>query len=168
MFKYSSIFRYFPVTPTNLFLLFCFVLFFCVTIDQNIFIGLKNNLDVVKVGSVNCLISVVRVSGNFENSHYNLSPHFFFFFFFLLTWSVKWSNIVYKMISPKIKLSWGDTNTLKFANTSRVYFRLGQPEYTSLTQKFNNEVRDDLALYESNVYDIRPFWWRQLWSQFYG
>ena len=62
------------------------------------------------------------------------------------------------MISPKIKLLWGDTNTLKFANTNRVYFRLGLSEYTSLTQKFNNEVRVDLALYESNVDDIRPFW----------
>ena len=41
-------------------------------------------------------------------------------------------------------------STLKFANTNRVYFRVGQPEYTSLTQKINNEVRVGLALYESN------------------
>ena len=48
-------------------------------------------------------------------------------------------------------------NTLKFANTNRVYFKLEQLEYTSLTQKVNNEVRVDLVLYESNVDDIRPF-----------
>ena len=58
------------------------------------------------------------------------------------------------------------SNTLKFANTNRVYFRFGQCEYKSLTQKVNNEVRVDLALCESNADDVRPFWWRQLWSQF--
>ena len=49
-------------------------------------------------------------------------------------------------------------NTLKFANTNRVYFRVRQPEYISLTQKINNEVRVGLVLNESNVDDIRPFW----------
>ena len=48
-------------------------------------------------------------------------------------------------------------NTLRFANTNGVYFRAGQPEYTFLTQKINNEVRVDLVLNESNV-DIRPYW----------
>ena len=94
-------------------------------------------------------------------SHYNLSPHFF-----LWTWSVKWSNIVCKMISPKIKLLRGDTNTLKFANINRVYFRVGQPKYISLTQKNNNKFRIGLALHEPNVDDISSFWWRKLWSQF--
>ena len=49
-------------------------------------------------------------------------------------------------------------NTLKFANTNRVYFRVRQSEYISLTQKVNNEVRVGLVLNESNVDDIRPFW----------
>ena len=48
-------------------------------------------------------------------------------------------------------------NTLRFANTNGVYFRVGQPEYTFLTQKINNEVRVDLVLNESNV-DMRPYW----------
>ena len=95
-------------------------------------------------------------------SHYNLFPDFFF----LLTWSVKWSNIAYKMISPKIKLLWGEMNTPKFARTNRVYSRVGQPEYIFLIQKIINEVRVGLALNESNVDDIRPYWWRQFWSQF--
>ena len=60
------------------------------------------------------------------------------------------------MISPKIKLLRGDTNTLKFANINRVYFRVGQPEYISLTQKNSNEFRIGLALHETNVDDIRP------------
>ena len=37
-------------------------------------------------------------------------------------------------------------NTLKFANTNGVYFRVEQPEHTFLTQKINNEVRAGLAL----------------------
>ena len=49
-------------------------------------------------------------------------------------------------------------NTPKFANTNKVYFRVGQPDYISLTQKINNEVRVGLVLNESNVDDIRPFW----------
>ena len=49
-------------------------------------------------------------------------------------------------------------NTLKFPNTNRVYFRVGWPEYTFLTQKINNEVRVGLVLNESNVNDIRPYW----------
>ena len=49
-------------------------------------------------------------------------------------------------------------NTLRFANTNGVYFRVGQPEYTFLTQKINNEVRAGLVLNESNVDDIRPYW----------
>ena len=48
-------------------------------------------------------------------------------------------------------------NTLRFANTNGVYFRVGQPEYTFLTQKINNEVRVDLVFNESNV-DVRPYW----------
>ena len=47
---------------------------------------------------------------------------------------------------------------LKFDNTNGVYFRVGQPEYTFLTQKINNEVRAGLVLNESNVDDIRPYW----------
>ena len=49
-------------------------------------------------------------------------------------------------------------NTLKFANTNGVYFRVGQSEYTFLTQKINNEVRVGLVLNESNVDDIKPYW----------
>ena len=49
-------------------------------------------------------------------------------------------------------------NTLKFANTNGVYFRVEQPEYTFLAQKINNEVRAGLVLNESNVDDIRPYW----------
>ena len=49
-------------------------------------------------------------------------------------------------------------NTLRFANTNGVYFRVGQPEYTFLTQKINNEVIAGLVLNESNVDDIRPYW----------
>ena len=49
-------------------------------------------------------------------------------------------------------------NTLKFANTNGVYFRVGQPEHTFLTQKINNEVRVGVVLNESNVDDIRPYW----------
>ena len=48
-------------------------------------------------------------------------------------------------------------NTLKFANTNGVYFRVGQPHYTFLTQKINNGVRVGLVLNESNVDDIRPY-----------
>ena len=62
-------------------------------------------------------------------------------------------------------------NTLKFANANRVYFRLGQPEYTSLTQKFNNIVGVDLVL--SNVNDIRLFLMKAvmesvLWPESHG
>ena len=49
-------------------------------------------------------------------------------------------------------------NTLKFPNTNGVYFRVGGPEYTFLTQKIDNEVRVGLVLNESNVNDIRPYW----------
>ena len=57
-------------------------------------------------------------------------------------------------------------NTLKFANTNGIYFTVGQPEYTFLTQNINNEVRVGLVLNKSNVDDIRLYWWRQFWSQF--
>ena len=49
-------------------------------------------------------------------------------------------------------------NTPKFVRTNRVYSRVGQPEYIFLIQKIINEVRVGLALNESNVDDIRPYW----------
>ena len=49
-------------------------------------------------------------------------------------------------------------NTLKFANTNGVYFRVEQPQYTFLTQKINNKITAGLILNESNVNDIRPYW----------
>ena len=49
-------------------------------------------------------------------------------------------------------------NTLKFADTNGVYFKVKQPEYAFLTQKINNEVRVGLVLNESNVDDIKPYW----------